>query len=90
MSSLLPCPDLTDAHYPPLGAGAPYPQNGVPSPRIRAYSLPMVQNKRYSPMYTLQKQLWQLQECFLGSYNVYKIEVKLEGRLTWEFFVSTD
>jgi hypothetical protein len=26
------------------GPGAPYPQNGVPSPRIRTYSLLMVQN----------------------------------------------
>ncbi len=44
MSSLLHCPEPTAAHYPSLGAEAPYPQSGSPFPRIRAHYFPMVQN----------------------------------------------
>jgi hypothetical protein len=44
MSSLLPCPDSTDAHHPPLGARGLLPQKWRPLPRICAYSLPIVQN----------------------------------------------
>jgi hypothetical protein len=44
MSFLLPCPESTDAHCPFLGVLGPYPQSGVPFPRIHAHSLPMVQN----------------------------------------------
>ncbi len=41
---LLSSPVRTQLMIPLWGPGAPYPQNGVPSPRIRAYSLPLVQN----------------------------------------------
>jgi hypothetical protein len=43
-SSHLPCPDSTDAHWPPLGARVPHPYNGIPSYRIRAHSPFRVQN----------------------------------------------
>ncbi len=47
MSSHLPCPGSTDAHCLPLGARAPRPQSGVPSPRVRAHSLFRVQNRDF-------------------------------------------
>ncbi len=56
MSSLLPCPDSTDAHHPLWGPGAPYPQNGVPFPRIHAYSLPMVRTNPFKG--TVARDFW--------------------------------
>ncbi len=40
------------------GPGAPHPQDGVPSPRVRVHSLPRVQNKYYCTYIMLWLTMW--------------------------------
>ncbi len=57
-SSLLPCPDSTVAHRPPLGAPVPPPPKWRPSPRVRAHSLSRVQNKSETKTRGKKTSIW--------------------------------